>query len=134
MALQRIDGVRVLVVDDDADMRLLVTTVLELCGAEVDAVGSAKEALESLEQRQPDVLLTDIGMPDLSGYDLIRTVRAREATFGGHIPAAAVTAYSGPEDRQRVLDAGFEMHLKKPLEPFELATAVASLVAQKPRY
>jgi CheY-like chemotaxis protein len=131
MAPRRIDGVRVLVVDDDADMRMLVTAVLERWGAEVDAVGSATEALESLAQRRPDVLLSDIGMPGLSGYDLIRTVRALEAERGGHIPAAAVTAYSNHEERRRVLEAGFEMHLAKPLEPVELATAIATLATQK---
>ncbi len=116
-------GVRVLVVDDDDDMRSAVEAVLELYGAEVTAVASAAAALAALERSKPHVLLSDISMPGESGYDLIREVAERDP----ELPAAALTACVLPEDRVRALAAGFRMHLAKPFDARALVTAVASL-------
>ncbi|MEA2601672.1 MAG: hypothetical protein QOF89_2664 [Acidobacteriota bacterium] len=120
-------GIKVLAVDDEADARILLTTVLEQCGAEVRTCASAAEALAILEDYEPDVLVSDIGMPDESGYDLIRKVRAWEAEHGGRIPAVALTAYARVEDRLQALKAGYNMHVPKPVEPAELAVVIASL-------
>jgi len=119
---------RVLVVDDEPDARELVAAVLTGRGAEVVSVGSAGEALEEMERQRFDVLVSDIGMPQMDGYALIEKVRQLPAERGGRIPAAALTAYAGVEDRMRVLSTGYQMHIPKPVEPAELATVVASLV------
>src|SRR5690606_14790654 len=113
----RLDGVRVLVVEDEPDTRELLQTILERLGADVAAAGSYREALSAFEQRRPDVLLSDIGMPEKTGYDLIRAIRARGPDSGGAVPAAALTAYAGAEDRRRALEAGFQLHLAKPVDP-----------------
>jgi PAS domain S-box-containing protein len=123
----KLEGVRVLLVEDEQDTRDLVKTILEQCGAEVVAVGSAAEALSALERIKPSVLVSDIGMPGESGYELIRQVRALEPGRGGRVPAVALTAYAGPKDRRRALLAGFQTHLAKPVEPDELLAVVASL-------
>ena len=123
-----LNGLRVLVVDDDADTRELLTTVLEKCGARVTSVASGAQALEALAQMNPDVLISDIGMPDMDGYALIRRVRAIPPENGGGIPAVALTAYAGAEDRTRALHAGFQIFLPKPIEPNELIATVARLV------
>jgi signal transduction histidine kinase/CheY-like chemotaxis protein len=120
-------GIKVLAVDDEADARFLLTTVLEQCGAEVRTCASAAEALAALEDYEPDILVSDIGMPEESGYDLIREVRAREAAHGGRIPAVALTAYARAEDRLQALKTGYNMHVPKPVEPAELAVVIASL-------
>jgi CheY-like chemotaxis protein len=96
-------------------------------GAEVTAVGSADDALAVLEREQPDVLLSDIAMPDEDGYSLIRKVRAREAARGGLVPAAALTAYASPEDRLKALRAGYHDHLPKPVDPVALVEVVSNL-------
>jgi CheY-like chemotaxis protein len=131
-----LSGVRVLLVDDEAEIRLGMALVLEGEGAEVTAVGSAAEALKALEaapaRRKPHVLLSDIGLPGEDGYQLLDRVRAAEAVHGGEIPAVAVTAYAREVDRRRALDAGFQGHLAKPIEPDELIAAVAALVAGRP--
>jgi PAS domain S-box-containing protein len=124
-------GVRVLVVDDEPDMRDLVTTVLEQQGAAVRAALSTSEALDALAAFAPDVLLCDIGMPGEDGYALIRQVRAREAGGGRHLAAVAITAYARPEDRTRALVAGFHAHLAKPVQPEELTVVVASLAGRR---
>ena len=121
-------GVRVLVVDDEADIRDFLTTVLEQCDAEVYAVASAQEALEVIAHLKPDVLISDIGMPHEDGYSLIRKVREQPPELGGNIPAAALTAYARVEDRTKAIQSGYQLHLPKPIEPTELATVVASLV------
>ncbi len=121
-------GLRVLVVDDEQDARHLIKTVLERQGAEVVAVGSAREALAALERLMPDALISDIGMPDEDGFALIRQVRAREAVQGGLIPAAAVSAYVGEENRRQALAAGFQLHVAKPVDPEELVEVVLKLV------
>jgi PAS domain S-box-containing protein len=126
-----LNGLRVLVVDDEQDARHLLRTVLESQGAEVVAVGSAREALASLERTMPDVLISDIGMPDEDGFALIRQVRASEAVQGGMIPAAAVSAYVGEENRRQALAAGFQLHVAKPVDPEELIEVVRSLAGIK---
>jgi PAS domain S-box-containing protein len=123
-------GVRVLVVDDEADSRDFVTTILEQCQAKVQAVASVPEALEILPVWKPDVLVSDIGMPQEDGYSLIRKVRSQPPEQGGKIPAAALTAYARAEDRMRAIQEGYQLHLPKPIQPGELATVVASLVGR----
>ena len=105
-------------------------TILGHAGAEVLVATSAAEALQILEAAAPDVLLSDLEMPEQSGYALIRRVRQLPAEKGGRIPAAALTAYARLEDRTRALRAGFQMHISKPLNPMELATIVASLAGR----
>jgi signal transduction histidine kinase/DNA-binding response OmpR family regulator len=123
-------GMRVLVVDDDADTRGWLTAVLEDGGAVVTAVGSTREALSALEQRPPHVLVADIAIPDEDGYALIRKVRAIPAERGGRVPALALTAYAGAEDRERIMSAGFEQHVPKPAQPTELIALIATLARQ----
>jgi PAS domain S-box-containing protein len=126
----QLDRLRILVVDDEEDTRDLLRTALEQCGSEVVTAGSAMEALEALEKSKPDVLISDIGMPEEDGYALIRKVRALSAARGGKVPAIALTAYARTEDRVRALVAGFQVHLPKPIEPVELVAVVASLVGR----
>jgi PAS domain S-box-containing protein len=125
-----LDGLKVLVVDDEADARELLSIILEQCGAEVKTYGSAAEALEALKQFEPDVLISDIGMPQEDGYVLIEKVRSLEPERGGRIPAVALTAYARAEDRLRALSAGYNMHVPKPVEPAELAVVIASLTGR----
>ena len=114
-------------VDDEEDARLLVSRILTDCAAEVTTVGSAAEALEQLPQLHPDVLICDIGMPELDGYNLIRAVRALGAGDGSATPAVALTAFARPEDRLRALRAGYQMHVAKPVDASELIVVVANL-------
>ena len=120
-------GLRVLVVDDELDARALLTTILEGSGAEVLAVSSTSEALDSMESWKPDVLIADIGMPVEDGYSLIRKVRALPHERGGKTPALALTAYARTEDRSRALSEGYQVHLAKPVDRIELATVISSL-------
>jgi len=120
-------GLRVLVVDDEIDARTLLTMMLEKCGAQVIAVGSSSEGLESVESWRPDVLIADIGMPVEDGYGLIRKVRGLPEQQGGQTPALALTAYARTEDRMRALSEGYQVHLAKPIDRFELAAVVSSL-------
>ncbi len=122
-----LDGLRVLVVDDESDARELVAAMLEGSGANVIGAASAKEGLNLLESWKPDVLIADIGMPIEDGYGLIKRVRTLPRERGGHTPALALTAYARPEDRVRALSAGYQLHLSKPVDRAELATVVASL-------
>jgi signal transduction histidine kinase len=121
-------GIRVLVVDDDADSREFIAFVLEQLGAQVSTVTSAGEAIASLEQLPPDILLSDIGMPDMDGYMLMRQIRAMPPEQGGQILAIALTAYAGEIDRQQALAAGFQHHLAKPVEPDELVKVILNLL------
>jgi PAS domain S-box-containing protein len=123
-------GLHVLVVDDEEDARSLITAVLEKCEARVTAVASAAEALIALRELRPDVLLSDLGMPEEDGYSLIARVRALPAAQGGLTPAAALTAYARVEDRMRVLRSGFQIHLPKPVEPAELVAVIANLAGR----
>ena len=118
---------RVLVVDDDADTCDLVATVLAQYGMRVTAVSSAVEAIEAMETVRPDVLVSDISMPGEDGCQLIRKLRQLEALRGGKIPAVALTAFAREEDRRQALQAGFQTHLPKPVEPAELAAAIAGI-------
>jgi PAS domain S-box-containing protein len=124
----RLDGMKVLVVDDEVDTRELLRVGIGRCGAEVTTAGSAPEALAAIEKERPDLLISDIGMPEEDGYELIRKVRALPAEQGGKIPAIALTAYARTEDRLRALRAGYQMHVTKPVELAELAAVMASLV------
>ncbi|MBD1864080.1 MULTISPECIES: response regulator [Trichocoleus] len=123
-------GVRVLIVDDEVDARNYLLAVLEQCEAETLAATSAQEAVELLLAQKPDVLVSDIGMPEEDGYSLIHRIRALPVEQGGSIPAVALTAYARTEDRTRVIAAGFQIHIPKPVEPAELATVIASLAAR----
>jgi PAS domain S-box-containing protein len=122
-----LSGLRVLLVDDEADTLEMLTMVLKRCGAEVIAATSTSRAMTALESRRPDVLISDIGMPDEDGYELIRQVRALPAERGGNTPALALTAYARAEDRARALMAGYQLHVPKPVEPTELVALAASL-------
>jgi CheY-like chemotaxis protein len=124
-----LDGLRVLVVDDEADVRDFITAILEPYGIGVRAVTSAAAALDVLDQFHPDVLVSDIRMPNGDGYSLIRQIRAREAEQGKHLPAAAITAYS-EEDREKAISAGFEAHLHKLAQPIEFVELVAQLAGR----
>jgi PAS domain S-box-containing protein len=128
----RLDGLKVLVVDDEEDMREFLGLALRRAGAEVIACGSTREALSLLDQSVPDVLVSDIGMPDENGFGLIRRVRAREPERGGRVPAAALTAYASGEDGARALASGFQVHVSKPVQPEELVSAVATLAGKQP--
>ncbi len=122
--------VRVLVVDDDPDSREVVREVLEQAGAVVVVAGSAHEALQAIAERPPDVLLSDLGMPEEDGYQLMRRVRALDPASGGSVPAAALTAYTQAEDRRAAQEAGFQGYLSKPIDPAELTAAVARLAGR----
>lgn len=121
--------VRVLVVDDEADTRALLTSIFESCKAEIVSVASVSETLKVLENGKFDVLVSDIGMPNTNGYELIKSVRQLPTDKNGRIPAVALTAYARAEDRMRALSAGFQMHIPKPIEPAELITIIASLTS-----
>jgi PAS domain S-box-containing protein len=125
---ERLDGLKVLVVDDEADARELLRVGIGRCGAEVRVASSAQEALEAIENEKPDLLISDIGMPGQDGYDLIMRVRGLPAESGGRIPAIALTAYARTEDRLQALRAGYQMHVPKPVEMAELIAVATSLV------
>jgi len=121
-----LDGVHILLVEDDPDTRELLVTILQECGADVTAVGSAPAALSEVERTVPDVIVSDIGLPGENGYDLIRAIRALPDPAAS-VPAVALTAYAGASDRRRALTSGFQTHLAKPVEPDELLAVIASL-------
>jgi CheY-like chemotaxis protein len=125
-----LQGLKILVVDDEADGRELLQIILSQSGAEVKAVESVKEALTVFQQSVPDVLVSDIGMPDQDGYTLIRHIRKLETAAGGGVAALALTAYAGFEDYNRTVAAGFNGHLNKPVEPAKLVEAVAVLAGR----
>ncbi|HEX8144900.1 MAG TPA: ATP-binding protein [Pyrinomonadaceae bacterium] len=128
--MHALEDLRVLIVDDEEDARDLVQTVLERCGALVTTAASAPEAIAFIERARPDVLVCDIGMPGEDGYALISRVRALAEGHGGSTPAVALTAYAREEDRRRALDAGFQVHVAKPIKPSELVAVVAGLAGQ----
>ena len=119
-----------LAVDDEADARELIATVLEQAGARAITVATAEEALFVLAHERPDVLLSDIGIPGSDGYSLMRKVRDLPPNQGGGTPAAALTAYSRSEDARRALEAGFQRHVSKPVEPEVLVAQVAALAGR----
>jgi PAS domain S-box-containing protein len=122
-----LDGLRILIVDDEADVRELLIALLTQYGAEATAVASAREALEAVERLNPDLLISDIGMPVEDGYALIRKLRAKEASGSCKLPAIALTAYAREEDCILALEAGFQKHLPKPVESAELVKLIAQM-------
>jgi CheY-like chemotaxis protein len=126
-------GLTILVVDDQSDARDLVRRVLEGCGAAVITADSADAAVAAVQERHPDVLVSDIGMPDADGFELLRRVRALPSDRGGRTPAVALTAFARAEDRIRALRAGFLVHVAKPVDPSELVATVASIAGRADR-
>jgi CheY-like chemotaxis protein len=122
-----LSGTHVLVVDDDLDTCVLMESLLKRCGAHVKTVCSATEAIESLRAELPDVIISDVGMPGIGGYEFMRQVRMLPPERGGKIPAVALTAYARGQDRLHALRAGYQMHVAKPIELAELVATVASL-------
>jgi PAS domain S-box-containing protein len=128
---QLLSGLRVLVVDDDADTLQLMTTALTSRHATVTAVSSAGEAIRAIKASRPDVLVSDIAMPDEDGYGLIRKIRALEDQAGPQLPAVAITAYAKEEDRNRALSSGYQIYLAKPIELAELVSVVAKAAGRE---
>jgi CheY-like chemotaxis protein len=126
----RLDGLHVLLVEDDDDSRKLLGTMLKRYGARVTSTKSAKEALTVFEGDLPDVLVSDIGMPDEDGYELIRKLRSAPPEKGGLTPAIALTGYASRKDRERALAAGYHQHIAKPIEQADLIGAIAALVGR----
>jgi PAS domain S-box-containing protein len=124
----RLAGLAVLVVDDESDNLEFLAVAVQECGARALPAASAAEAIEILETRKPDILVSDIGMPDEDGYSLIRNIRAAESDKTKRLPAVALTAYAGEEYRNRAIEAGYDEHLTKPIEPAEFAAVLAKLV------
>ena len=123
-------GIRVLLVDDEPDTRRLLRIVLEQCGAEIRDAGSAEEALGMVQEWKPSLVVSDIGMPGVDGYDFMHRFRDWERGQGTWIPAVALTAYARAEDRVRALTAGYQIHVAKPIDPLEFALVVAGQVAR----
>jgi CheY-like chemotaxis protein len=130
VVLRRLDDLQVLLVDDEPTANEALQALLESCGAEVRTASSAAQALRTLDVWKPDVVISDIAMPEEDGYVLIRKIRARSPEQGGDIPAVALTAYAKIEDRVRILAAGYQMYLSKPADPSELIAVVASLATR----
>jgi CheY-like chemotaxis protein len=128
--LLALDGLRILVVDDHADARAAITAVLVECGADVFPVASASAALEKLPQVRPDVMVSDISMPEMDGRGLIHCIRALDTSDGGAIPAVALTAYASATDCTRTLLAGYQLYLAKPFDPTELVGLIARLAGR----
>jgi PAS domain S-box-containing protein len=125
-----LSGLTVLIVDDQLDARELVQRVLEDCGAKAVTASSVSEGLSLVEVHRPDVLVTDIGMPGIDGFELLRRIRALGSERGGRVPAIALTAFARSEDRTRALRAGFVVHVSKPVDPAELVATVASVAGR----
>ncbi|MDN4056435.1 ATP-binding protein [Massilia sp. YIM B02763] len=128
MTVLDLSGARVLVVDDDRDARELIKRILSDCGAHVDIAGSAREALEMVRSARPQLLISDLGMPEVDGFELLDRVRQLPRDAGGLVPAIALTAFARSEDRLRALEAGFSAHISKPVEPSELIATVAAVI------
>ncbi len=122
-----------LVVDDEPDARLLIYRVLTHCQADVITAASANDAISLLKEHRPDILISDIGMPEVDGYQFIRQVRQLPAEEGGTTPAVALTAFARSEDRTRAMMAGYQVHIAKPIEAQELLATVGSLVGRTGR-
>jgi CheY-like chemotaxis protein len=121
--------VKVLLIEDEADVRAVIERMLRDAGAQVVPAANAAQGLDLLTTERPHVILSDIAMPGTDGYDLLRQVRALPATEGGQTPAAALTAYTRPENRRQALQAGYQLHLAKPVHPDTLIRAVADLAS-----
>ncbi|MEO7133696.1 MAG: response regulator, partial [Vicinamibacterales bacterium] len=128
MELEHLDGVQILIVEDDTDSRNVLAVLLQRLGALVEAVASAKEAFDRVSQRRPDVLVSDIGMPDEDGYSLIKRVRQ----LGGDrkLPAIALTAYARKQDADDAIASGYDRHLPKPVAPADLIKAIKSVTGE----
>jgi CheY-like chemotaxis protein len=125
-----LDDLRVLVIDDEPDARELIRRVLSQCNAHVITASSAEEGLKILQAQRPDLIVSDIGMPEKDGYQFIREVRSLSASDGGRTPAIALTAFARSEDRTRAMRAGYQVHISKPIEPQELIATVESLAVK----
>ena len=123
----QLHGARILVVEDDDDARHLLVTILEQQGCQVHAVSNVAAAMSSLAERVPDVVLSDVAMPGEDGYSLIQQVRRLPRSRGGDVPVAAITAFARPDDRRQLLNAGFSIHLAKPIDPSEVLATVTTL-------
>lgn len=126
-----LEGLRILVVDDEADSRELVTAILTRCGSKVRSCESTAEALKTFREWKPDLLVSDIGMPKEDGYALIKQLRKLKLKLAKEIPAVALTAYATDDDRARTLSAGFQIHVAKPIEPEALVRSIAGVVGRK---
>jgi hypothetical protein len=127
----RLDGLRMLTVDDEADARAVIKAALEMAGATVAVADSVSRALELLPQVRPHLVVSDLSMPGQDGYDLIAQIRAKGPGYTAReLPAVALTAYARPEDRRKVWAAGYQMHVSKPVDPHELVAIVASQLGQ----
>ncbi len=140
IAVHDLAGITVLVVDDDRDSRELIARILTDCHARVRVAASAREGFAALQANRPDILISDVGMPEVDGFEFIGLVRRLPADAGGQVPAIALTAFARTEDRLKALEAGFSAHISKPVEPSELIATVASvtlpaapMVAASPR-
>ncbi len=131
LSLHLLDGIKVLVVDDEHDSRELLTMILTRCGSDVRCSDSAANALEAFNEWHPDLLVSDIGMPMEDGYSLIQKVRSLDSNYARHVPAVALTAYATDEDRMQALSAGFQMHVPKPIEPESFVTSLASVLRRQ---
>jgi CheY-like chemotaxis protein len=129
--LPRLSGTHVLAVDDDPDALKLLREILEAVGATVTTATSSRAAIEIVTTDGPDVLVADLGMPSMDGFELIQALRSSDVAAAREIPAAALTAYARSEDRARSLQSGFEMHLAKPIDPAELIAAVNALARRR---
>jgi CheY-like chemotaxis protein len=127
-----LEGVKVLVIDDEPETLLLLSTVLTQCAAYVKTASSAEEGFGEVKKWRPDVIVSDIGMPEEDGYSFMKRLRAWMREAGAWIPAVALTAYARSEDRMKALAAGYQIHVPKPVEPAELVAVIASLV-ERPR-
>jgi CheY-like chemotaxis protein len=126
---QPLEGLKILLVEDEEDGREVLKLSLDRLGAVTSAVGTAAEALELFEHAVPDLILSDIGLPGASGYDLIQAIRSRGPSRGGSVPAVAITAYASDKDRDRAIGAGFQNHVAKPVDPTDLVAVIRALVA-----
>lgn len=126
-----LEGIHVLAVDDDRDALTLVDEILESAGARVTTVSSGAEVLDLIERVRPDVLVADIGMPGMDGFEMISRIRHLSDDAASIVPAIALTAYARSEDRVKALEKGFQLHLAKPIDPSELIATVAALVKQR---
>jgi signal transduction histidine kinase/DNA-binding response OmpR family regulator len=126
-----LDGLRILVVDDEADSRELITAILTGCGGEINCCESVAEAMKAIRDWKPDLLVSDIGMPNEDGYSLIKKVRSLRSKRAKQLPAVALTAYATKEDKARALSTGFQMHVAKPIEPEILVMSIASAIGRK---
>jgi CheY-like chemotaxis protein len=126
----RLDGVHVMLVEDDEDSRKLLSTMLKRYGARVTATKSAAEAFRAIASDTPDILISDIGMPDEDGYEFIRKLRALPPDKGGHTPAIALTGYASRKDRERALESGYQQHMAKPIEQADMIAAIAALIGR----